>query len=267
MVHGGDVFCRSRVPPGLVDRAFAPLKAVADRGRAGVRRSRQSRALPDSPSPPRRAPGHPRLRSTPRRSAWRCGGLTLAVAGFPFVRHGLRAGLPRPGGEHRLARRVPPTRACSACTSAWRAPRWGPRATSSARATTSSGAGSPRGLRGGPGRSRPPPPGARAGTCGGARCRPRSLYAGSTERTSFAERDEDEGLPAARPGGGRHRARARARRRLPRAPDAADGAGRAAGGSRRRLGSDRGALGPAGPQHPDAIVRLRIARPRPGGPS
>ena len=32
VVHGGDVFFRSRVPPGLVDRAFAPLKAVAERG-------------------------------------------------------------------------------------------------------------------------------------------------------------------------------------------------------------------------------------------
>lgn len=89
MVHGGDVFFRSRVPPGLVVRAFAPLKAVADRGIpvCVVPGNHERSAIPH----PLLA-AHPGIHifDRPRTFRLTAGGLTLALAGFPFVRHGLR---------------------------------------------------------------------------------------------------------------------------------------------------------------------------------
>jgi exonuclease SbcD len=89
VVHGGDVFFRSRVPPGLVVRAFAPLKAVADRGIpvCVVPGNHERSAIPH----PLLA-AHPGIHvfDRPRTFRLTAGGLTLALAGFPFVRHGLR---------------------------------------------------------------------------------------------------------------------------------------------------------------------------------
>jgi exonuclease SbcD len=85
VVHGGDVFFRSRVPPGLVEQGLAPFRAVAERG-----------------VPVCIVPGNhersrvPRIHvfDRPRTFGLDAGGLRLALAGFPFVRHGLRGSFP-----------------------------------------------------------------------------------------------------------------------------------------------------------------------------
>ena len=89
VVHGGDVFFSSRVPPALVERAFAPLEAVADQGvpvcivPGNHERSR-------IPYPP--LVTHPGIHvfDRPRTFDLDLGGVRVAVAGFPFVRRGLR---------------------------------------------------------------------------------------------------------------------------------------------------------------------------------
>ena len=81
VVHGGDILYRSRVPPGLVERAFAPLKAIADRGvpvcvvPGNHERSRIPHPLLAT---------HPGIHvfDRPRTVSLAVGGLTLALAGF-----------------------------------------------------------------------------------------------------------------------------------------------------------------------------------------
>jgi DNA repair exonuclease SbcCD nuclease subunit len=85
VVHGGDVLYRARVPAGLVQRAFEPLKRVADRGvpvfvvPGNHERSRIPFAL---------LAHHPRIHvfEVPRTFRVVAAGLRVAVAGFPFAR-------------------------------------------------------------------------------------------------------------------------------------------------------------------------------------
>lgn len=90
VVHGGDVFFRSRVSPDLVLRAFAPLKAVADSGVpvVVVPGNHERSAIPY----PLLA-AHPRIHvfHAPRTVALRLRGADVAVAGFPCVRRDIAA--------------------------------------------------------------------------------------------------------------------------------------------------------------------------------
>ncbi len=89
VVHGGDVFYRSRIPPDLVTRAFAPLATVADLGVPVyvVPGNHERSAIPF----PLLA-AHPRIHvfRSPRTYTLALPGLTLALAGFPFVRGAIR---------------------------------------------------------------------------------------------------------------------------------------------------------------------------------
>ncbi len=91
VVHGGDLLYRSKVPPQLVAMAFEPLKQVADQGTPVylVPGNHERSAIPHS-----HLTGHPGIHifDRPRTYLWRKDGLTLALAGFPFVRHGIRDG-------------------------------------------------------------------------------------------------------------------------------------------------------------------------------
>ncbi|MCA8959635.1 MAG: DNA repair exonuclease [Planctomycetes bacterium] len=85
VVHGGDLFCRSRVPARVVDRAYEPLVSIAASGIPVVivpgnhERSR----LPES-----LWLGVPNLLvfREPSTFLFDCRGTSVAVSGFPFVR-------------------------------------------------------------------------------------------------------------------------------------------------------------------------------------
>jgi DNA repair exonuclease SbcCD nuclease subunit len=89
VVHGGDLFYRSRVPPALVARAMAPLKRVADRGvPVCIVPGNHERSRIPCPMLVR----HPGIFvfDRPRSFRFPLRGLQVALAGFPFVRTGLR---------------------------------------------------------------------------------------------------------------------------------------------------------------------------------
>lgn len=89
VVHGGDVFFRSRVKPGLVLRAFQPLKRVADAGVPVIvvpgNHERSAIPFPLLAS-------HPGVHivDRPRTVPLHVRGLRVAVAGFPCERNGIR---------------------------------------------------------------------------------------------------------------------------------------------------------------------------------
>jgi len=89
VVHGGDLLYRSKVPPRLVTMAFEPLKQVADQGTPVylVPGNHERSAIPH-----RHLAEHPRIHifDRPQTFLLHKGGFTLAIAGFPFVRHGIR---------------------------------------------------------------------------------------------------------------------------------------------------------------------------------
>jgi DNA repair exonuclease SbcCD nuclease subunit len=91
VVHGGDIFYRSKVPPQLVAMAFEPLKKVADQGTPVylVPGNHERSAIPHS-----HLAEHPGIHifDRPRTYLLRKDDFTLALAGFPFVRHGIRKG-------------------------------------------------------------------------------------------------------------------------------------------------------------------------------
>jgi exonuclease SbcD len=256
VVHGGDVFFRSRVPPGLVTRALAPLKAVADRGiPVCVVPGNHERSRIPHPLLVR----HPRLFvfDRPRTLRVTVAGLSLALAGLPFVRHGVRerfAGLLESTG--------------------WRDAQADVRLLCLHQCVEGATVG-PRGyvfrdaddvIRAGD-----LPGGFAAILCGhvhrhqvlGADLRGRRLaapvlYAGSTERTSFAERDETKGflqLDLEADGWGRGRLRRWGFHPLPTRPMV-----------QLDVEAERLAGPHVGPaltsllcrQHPDAVVRLRL---------
>jgi DNA repair exonuclease SbcCD nuclease subunit len=85
IVHGGDVFFRSRVPPSIVDMALEPMLAVADAGipiylvPGNHERSRLPAHLWWS---------HPNIRifDQPRTYVQDVSGVSIALSGFPFAR-------------------------------------------------------------------------------------------------------------------------------------------------------------------------------------
>ncbi len=91
VVHGGDVFFRSRVKPDAVMRTFAPLKRIADSGIpvVVVPGNHERSAIPF----PLLAM-HPNvyLVDRPRTIALSIRGVRVAVAGFPCLRNGIQTG-------------------------------------------------------------------------------------------------------------------------------------------------------------------------------
>lgn len=89
VVHGGDVFHRSRVAPSLVHQAFQPLKRVADTGiPVFVVPGNHER----SKIPHRRLASHVGIRilDSPATHVVSVGGTRVAVSGFPFQRRDVR---------------------------------------------------------------------------------------------------------------------------------------------------------------------------------
>lgn len=89
VVHGGDLLYRSKVPAKLVAMAFEPLKQAADQGIPIylVPGNHERAAIPH-----RHLAEHPRIHifDLPRTYVLQKDNFTLALAGFPFVRHGIR---------------------------------------------------------------------------------------------------------------------------------------------------------------------------------
>ena len=89
VVHGGDLLFRSKVPAQLVTLAFEPLKEVAERGIPIylVPGNHERSKIPHS-----HLGEHPQIHvfNRPRMFRLQKENCTLALAGFPFVRHGIR---------------------------------------------------------------------------------------------------------------------------------------------------------------------------------
>jgi DNA repair exonuclease SbcCD nuclease subunit len=89
VVHGGDLLFRSKVPPRLVTMAFEPLKQIADQGTPVylVPGNHERSAIPH-----RHLAEYQGIHifDRPQTFLLHKGGFTLAIAGFPFVRHGIR---------------------------------------------------------------------------------------------------------------------------------------------------------------------------------
>ena len=89
VIHGGDVFFRSQVKPGLVMRVFEPLKRIADSGVPVivVPGNHERSAIPY----PLLA-AHPGVHvfDRPRTISLNIRGVAIAVAGFPCERNGVR---------------------------------------------------------------------------------------------------------------------------------------------------------------------------------
>jgi DNA repair exonuclease SbcCD nuclease subunit len=263
VVHGGDVLFRSRVPPGLVARAFAPLKRVAERGvPVCVVPGNHERSRIPHPE----LAQHPGILVFDRPRTFRVtvAGLTLALAGFPFVRHGLRAdfrGLLESTGWRDVSAdaRLLCVHQCIEGATV------GPRGFTFRAGDDVVRAGDL--------------PAAFAGILAGhvhrfqtltrdLRGRPLPapvLYAGSTERTSFAERDERKGflrIDLEADGSGRGRIRGWEFHALPTRPMVQLDLS-AAGLSGRGLVPALSSV--LGRQHPDAVVRLKIHGRPPDG--
>jgi exonuclease SbcD len=93
VIHGGDLFYRSRVPARLVDMAFQPLKSIADRGVPVF-------IVPGNHECSRIPCGilglHPNIHifNGPATFLLRRKDLSLGLAGFPFHRHNVRSEFP-----------------------------------------------------------------------------------------------------------------------------------------------------------------------------
>ena len=89
VVHGGDIFYRSKIPARLVEMAFEPLKRVADTGvPVYVVPGNHER----SSIPYHILAAHPNIYvfDRPKYFQQRVNGVKIALAGFPFLRHGIR---------------------------------------------------------------------------------------------------------------------------------------------------------------------------------
>ncbi|UCG93339.1 MAG: DNA repair exonuclease [candidate division WOR-3 bacterium] len=93
VVHGGDIFYRSKVPAQLVEMAFMPLRKVADKEIPVyiVPGNHERSAIPF-----RLLAGHPNIFifDQPTCFLLTMRGFTLALAGFPFVRNNIREKFP-----------------------------------------------------------------------------------------------------------------------------------------------------------------------------
>lgn len=263
VVHGGDVFYRSRVPARLAEQAFAPLRRVADGGVAVciVPGNHERSRIPHA-----ELLRHPGIHvfDRPRVVALDVAGIRVALAGMPFVRHGLRHGFPAllestgwrgVGSDVRLL-------CLHQCVEGARVGPWNYtfrdaddviRAADLPSAFAATLAGHVHRYQ------------LLTRNLAGRRLATPVFYAGSIERTSFAERNERKGclrLEVEADGTGRGRVRRVAFRALPTRPMVAleltpadlDGA---------RLRSALGDL--LGRQPPDAIVRLKLQGPLPAG--
>jgi exonuclease SbcD len=89
VVHGGDILYRSKVPPHLVQMAFEPLQKVADKGVPVVVApgNHERSAIPF-----RLWASHPNIHIfvRPKTFYLEINGSTLALAGFPYVRDNIR---------------------------------------------------------------------------------------------------------------------------------------------------------------------------------
>ena len=89
VVHGGDILYRSKVPPQLVEMAFEPLKQVAGSGIPVylVPGNHERAAIPHA-----HLAKHPNIHlfEHPRTFILQTTGGSLALAGFPFIRTGIR---------------------------------------------------------------------------------------------------------------------------------------------------------------------------------
>jgi len=89
VVHGGDLFFRSKVPPLLVQMAFEPLIKVADSGIPVylVPGNHERSAIPY-----RMLAAHPNIHifDRPKTFLLKVKGISLALAGFPHVRQNIR---------------------------------------------------------------------------------------------------------------------------------------------------------------------------------
>lgn len=90
VIHGGDLFYRSKVPQKLIEMGFAPLMQVADLGIPVylVPGNHERSAIPQS-----LFTLHPNIFifNTPRVFLLKAGGLCMGFAGFPFTRDAIRS--------------------------------------------------------------------------------------------------------------------------------------------------------------------------------
>jgi DNA repair exonuclease SbcCD nuclease subunit len=93
VIHGGDLFFRSKVPPQLVQMAFEPLLKLAD---AGIPVYLVPGNHERSVIPYRMLAAHPKIYifERPKTFLLTVRGMTLALAGFPYVRHNIRRDFP-----------------------------------------------------------------------------------------------------------------------------------------------------------------------------
>ena len=89
VVHGGDLLYRSKVPPRLVEMAFEPFKLVANQGTPVylVPGNHERSTIPHG-----HLARHPHIHifDRPRTFVIKKNDFTLALVGFPFVRHAMR---------------------------------------------------------------------------------------------------------------------------------------------------------------------------------
>lgn len=93
VIHGGDLFYRSRVPAQLVDMVFSPLKEIADKGiPIYIVPGNHERAR----IPHKILSLHPLIHifSSPQAFVFEKKGFRLALAGFPYWNDSIRARFP-----------------------------------------------------------------------------------------------------------------------------------------------------------------------------
>lgn len=94
VVHGGDILFRSKVPARLVQMAFEPLIRVADAGTPVyvVPGNHERSAIPY-----RMLAAHPNIHifDTAKTYLLERNGMSLALAGFPYVRRDIRGAFPQ----------------------------------------------------------------------------------------------------------------------------------------------------------------------------
>lgn len=90
VVHCGDIFYRSRIPPGLVEMAFKPLRRIADTGIPVfiVPGNHERSSIPHNGLVYHR---NILIFDYPRTYTTKIRGISLSLAGFPFVRHDVRS--------------------------------------------------------------------------------------------------------------------------------------------------------------------------------
>ena len=94
VIHGGDLFFRSKVPPRLAQMAFEPLIKVADSGTPVylVPGNHERSVIPF-----RMLAAHPNIHifDRPKTFLLKVKGMSLALAGFPYVRQNIQQNFPK----------------------------------------------------------------------------------------------------------------------------------------------------------------------------